>query len=115
MTEQTTGKVAQLTPEEWKHLGVLNVVQLQNFLQSIPSNGETGVSGLTAGHMALVDDHIERLRTFLNAWARAKLDLSLKTEAKPKAEASNGAVKKGGWPKGKKRTRKPATPATAEQ
>lgn len=115
MAEKTTGKVAQLTPEEWKQLCILNMVQLHNYLQSIPGNTETGASGLTDQVRNIIDAHLARGHTFLRAWQLSRFEMPQVRVAQPAAPASNGAVKKGGWPKGKKRTRKPATPATAEQ
>lgn len=103
---ETAPKTAQLTPEEWKQLCILNAAQLQNFLQSIPGNTETGASGLTDEAMSIVDMHMARGRTFLGAWARAKFEMP--KVAQPAAQHhGNGAEKrKGGWPLGKKRARR---------
>lgn len=121
MTEQTTGKVAQLTPEEWKQLVLLNAAQLQNYLQGIPGNTETGVSGLSDKHMSLIAGHVDRFQTFLIAWSKARIMVSPPVSAEasaPEADApahANGAepaAKKGGWPKGKKRS--PKQPEAAQ-
>jgi hypothetical protein len=113
MTEQT-GKTAQLTPEEWKQLCVLNVAQLQQFLQNIPSNTEGGTSGFTDEHMALIDGHLQRGRSFLRAWSLARVAVQgAQPQPAAPAQASeqpqpNGAApaRRGGWPKGRKRVRK---------
>lgn len=116
MTDQTTGKVAKLNPEEWKQLVVLNAVQLQNYLQSIPGTLEGGASGLTGQHQAAIDEHVARGRTFMRAWSLATLDMPTqpKQAAQPKVPQTNGAAapKKGGWPKGRKRT--PKQPAAQQ-
>lgn len=110
MTEATAAapnKVAQLTPEEWKQLVLLNAAQLQNWLQGIPGNTESGAAGVTADHLALVDGHLNRLRTFLRAWSVAKIDVPAQRSApsQPATSTIDAAAKgKGGWPKGKKRT-----------
>lgn len=118
MTEQTTGRVAQLNPEEWKQLVLLNAAQLQNYLQTIPGSTEGGASGLTDQHMALIDGHIARGQLFMRAWAVSRLTAAPQVDAPAKAAngATNGAhepTRKGGWPKGKPRTRQAKAPAPA--
>lgn len=101
------GKVAQLTPEEWKQLVLLNMAQLQSYLQTVPGNTETGTSGLTDQHLALIDQHLARGRAFVRAWALARVEMAPVNVAQPEARP-NGAQepkRKGGWPKGKSRAR----------
>lgn len=108
MTEQT-GKVAKLTPEEWKQLVLLNTAQLQNHLQAIPGNTETGAAGLTEHHLALIDTHIGRGRAFMRAWSLATLEIAPVVQPhQAPVQHTNGAEPKGkgGWPKGKRRTPK---------
>ena len=115
MTDQPKS-TTQLSPEEWKQLCLLNCQQLQNFIGSIPPQIESGAPGLTADHLAMIDNHVVRARTFLNAWTRAKPVVSTAEQqaqvmaqvpAIDAAPASNGAAEpqkgKGGWPKGRKR------------
>lgn len=112
MTEPRT--TAQLMPEEWKQLCLLNVGQLHAFLQSIPSATETGASNLTDEHYAMIEAQIARAATFLNAWRRARIPGSIAEPAKveaptPEAKAASmngGSKRRGGWPRGK--PRKPA-------
>lgn len=110
MTEQTTSKVAKLTPEEWKQLVLLNTAQLQNYLQSIPGNTETGVAGFTDQHMAIIDGHFARGRAFMRAWSLSTVEVAPAAQPPAPAHQANGAEPpkphKGGWPKGKKRTPK---------
>lgn len=123
-TASPSGKVAQLTPEEWKQLVLLNAAQLQNYLQSIPGNTEGGASGLNDGNLALIDAHIARGRSFMRAWSLARLTVPQQATAPqpqaqdgaPAPEQANGAEpapkRTGGWPKGKKRTPKhPVAPS----
>ena len=70
MTDQP--KTAQLSPEEWKQLCVLNINQLQTHLQNMPAVLEGGSSAMTAERIAEIETHLNRGRTFLNAWARSK-------------------------------------------
>lgn len=107
MTEQP--QRTQLSPEEWKQLCLLNLAQLQTHLQNLPPVLEGGSSAMTAQQMQAIEDHLNRGRQFLNAWARAKLiQPVVQPEIKPQeaVQAANGAAppkKRGGWPKGKKR------------
>lgn len=117
MTEATP-KTTTLTGEEFKTLAITNVVQLQNWLQSIPGHVESGSSGLSAEHLALIDNHLNRCRMFLRSWSLTKVAVAPVQVEQPAgdtkpngAEASKG---KGGWPKGKKRTRTPATPPVGQ-
>lgn len=123
MTEQPRS-TAQLMPEEWKQLCLLNLGQLHTFLQSIPSATETGASNLTEQHVAMIEAQIGRTATFLNAWRRARIPGGVADQAAVREEAaavpvaekpaSNGAApkRKGGWPRGK--PRKPANATTTQ-
>lgn len=64
-------KTTQLSPEEWKGLCVLNAVQFHAFLQSIPGQNDDGSVGLTDRHLELAVQHMDRWRSFLQAWARS--------------------------------------------
>lgn len=114
MTEQTA-KTIQLKGEQWKQLAILNVAQLQNFLQSIPGNIESGASGLTDGQIALVEDHIAEMATILRAWRVSKGPVVQPQQPAETVVQTNGAAEpakaKGGWPKGKPRTRQAKAPA----
>lgn len=103
----TPRSTAQLMPEEWKQLCLLNLGQLHTFLNSIPSATETGASNLTEQHVAMIEAQIGRTATFLNAWRRARIPGGVadqREEVAPVKQATNGAAKrKGGWPRGKPR------------
>lgn len=81
--------IAELSPEEWKQLALLNCAQLQTFLNNIPPHVESGASGLTAQHMGLVQEHTARGRIFLTAWANSKLRVPPQPA---QTVAANGAV-----------------------
>lgn len=106
-----------LTGEEFKTLAMTNVVQLQNWLTSIPAHIESGAAGLTAGHLDLIDAHLNRCRMFLRSWSLTKIEVPPQSvQAQPRAQPDgaqmNGAQpspRKGGWPKGRKRN--PRVPA----
>lgn len=109
-----------LSPDEWKQLCLLNAGQLQSYLNGIPALTENGSSGLTAEHLTLIDGHLNRGGLLLQGWLRSRAAGSVAAPVKPAAETApdapaeatkptepNGAAKprKGGWPKGRKRTR----------
>lgn len=96
-------EVAELSPEEWKQLALLNCAQLQTFLTNIPPHIESGASGLTAQHMVLVQEHTARGRVFLTAWANSKQRIA----PQPVQVVANGAA-----PEKRKRGR-PAKPKAA--
>lgn len=101
MTEKTTS----LTPEEWKQLCLLNVTQLHNFLQGVPAQTEGGVAGISDQHLALIEGHLQRGSAFLRAWQKSRPVIPVaKADDQSKPVEANGVKRKGGWPKGKKRT-----------
>lgn len=102
MTQTTT-----LAPNEWKQLALLNAAEFQNYLLSIPAMADGGSSGLTDEHMTMIEGHLARGQSFLNAWRRSRA-VHVQAVVQPMVRHTNGAEvlkRKGGWPKGKKRTR----------
>lgn len=99
MTEQTI----TLKGEQWKQLALLSYAQLQKFLGDLPPQTETGESGLTDQHLALIDAHLAEARLFLRSWRAARI--AMPQAEQPAQQAANGTEPKrrGGWPKGKKR------------
>lgn len=105
-----------LTGEEWRNLCLVNVNQMQQFLQGIPGVTEGGLPGMSADHLLGSFNHIERLQQFLTAWSKAKpLVVSQPMTQAPVLQetaietAANAPVKpkrKGGWPAGKPRGKK---------
>lgn len=85
-------KTTQLTPEEWKQLCLLNIVQLKGFLDQIAIP--------TDEQMKLIDEHMARWRMFMNAWVLAK------PEEKPQ-EPARGPEMNGVEPPKKRRGRPP--------
>lgn len=104
MTSEVPQKTTQLTPEEWKQLCILNVTQLHSFIQGIPSHTEGGVAGINDHHLALIEGHLQRGAAFLRAWQKSKTIIPVAEEAAPQETADEAPKRKGGWPKGKKRT-----------
>lgn len=102
-------KPIELRPEDWKHLVLLNLAQLQNYIGARPAMLEGGSSGVTPEDRTLFDYEVERLRMLMRGWERSRFDVPLVGDApaaEPVAAAQNGAhetKRKGGWPKGKKR------------
>lgn len=102
------------TADEFKTLAMTNVQQLMNFLSSIPPHVESGAAGITQVQLDLIDRQMNRCRTWLRSWSLTKIDVPPQSvQARPdetaKASETNGATRKGGWPKGKKRN--PRVPA----
>lgn len=94
MTEQP--QRTQLSPEEWKQLCLLNLAQLQTHLQNLPAVLEGGTSAMTAEQVSSIETHLNRGRTFLNAWARAKMVQPVSQEQPAPQEAvqaANGATR----------------------
>lgn len=114
MTDQPAPRpTTSLTGEEFKALAMTNVGQLQHWLQNTPTHIESGAAGLTPEAIALVEFHMNRCLMFLRSWSLTKIEgmqQSAMAEATTTASETNGATRKGGWPKGKKRT--PRAPAT---
>lgn len=114
MTEAPKPKTIKLEANDWKVLAVSNVAQLLQGLQNIDVPSEEICKS--------IHDHIDKLNLYLDAWRRFAPPAPLQAEAPPSpapqaptAEAKpNGAAqvepRKGGWPKGKKRTRTAAAP-----
>lgn len=104
-------KTTTLSAEQWKSLCLLNVTQLHNFLQAVPSNMESGAPGMDEARMGAIGNHLEELDRFMRAWSLTKLPQAEQTEEAPKAEAAEAteAPKRGGWPKGKPRKPKEVT------
>lgn len=102
-------KVLQLTPAEWKQQCLFSVAQLHAYLESIPPHTEAGASSLTADVMAGIEVHVARGRSFLRAWQLSRVPgVVAPAPSVPQQKATGnghaGPKKKGGWPKGKKRT-----------
>lgn len=121
MSSTEEAKRMELTPEEWKGVVLTNLAQLQNWIHQMPAQTETGVSTMTPERMAVIDAHIQRGRAFVRAWSKARLTMpqveTATAEGGPLGppQAVNGAKRKGGWPKGKPRTRTPKTPPAEAQ
>lgn len=102
-----------LSPDEWKQLCLLNVGQLQNYLLGIPALTESGASGMTDEHLAQIEAHVTRGQSFLIAWRKSSVGAARIEPPAAHAEG-NGAEptikRRGGWPKGKKRTRQVPAP-----
>mgnify|MGYP000863056245 FL=1 len=110
MNTASPKKTAQLTPEEWKQLVLLNVSQLGTFLQNIPGNTESGSAGLTQQHLQLIGGHLDRFGSFLRAWSVSRVEVPPAEVEVPEeavtAEGGAGAEapkRKGGWTAGKPR------------
>lgn len=108
MTE-TTPKTMQLQPSHWRELALLNVSQLHGFLSQVPAVMESGQSGMTDELITRIESHINEQRAFLRAWRLARIPQAAASQPQEAQQQANGAhepevKKKGGWPKGKKRT-----------
>lgn len=117
----TPAKTIQLKGEQWKQLALLHVAQLSQYLQNIPGNIETGAAGLTDQHMAMIDQHLQEGAMILGAWRRSRGPVipqpQVQVEAQAPATPTNGATepkRKGGWQKGRKRSRQAAEPAVVQ-
>lgn len=94
-------KTLALNSAEWKALLVSNIDQLRQFVM------EAG--GLTPQGVVVVGDHLERMKGIAAAWQASQPPAPVGENAQPAPaqSAANGAaapvVKKGGWPKGRKR------------
>lgn len=121
----TPAKTIQLKGEQWKQLALLHVAQLSQYLQNIPGSVETGAAGLTDQHLAMIDQHLQEGAMILGAWRRSRgpaVQAQPQPAAPVQAEApaapqGNGVIApkgKGGWPRGKKRTRQAAQPAVVQ-
>lgn len=109
----TAPRTMQLLPPHWKQLALLNAMQLQDFINSIPSHTEAGASALTDEAMAIIDGHLQEGRAFLQAWKVSRMPTLAAPQQKVAQPQANGAAQekcKGGWPKGK-----PRKPAQTEQ
>lgn len=105
-----------LTGEEWRNLCLVNVNQMQQFLQNIPGVTEGGLPGMSADHLLGSFNHIERLQQFLTAWSKAKplvaeqpmtqAPAPQETAIETAADAPAKPKRKGGWPKGQPRGKK---------
>lgn len=128
MAEPTpTPKSIQLKGEQWKQLALLHVAQLSQYLQAIPGSiPETGLAGLTDSHLGMIDQHIQEAAMILGAWRRSRgpviqqqsqAPAQDEAQGQPTATNGNGAPPKpkGGWPKGRKRTRQAPQPAAVVQ
>lgn len=100
-------KTVQLSPEEWKQLCLLNVGQLQTYLQALTTPAPE--------HMAAIEAHMARWRDHMAAWCLARplstqpaaQTIAVEPEIKPETNGAIAPKRKGGWPKGKPRPRKP--------
>lgn len=122
MTEPTPAKTIQLKGEQWKQLALLHVAQLSQYMQNIPGSVETGAAGLTDQHLAMIDQHLQEGAMILGAWRRSRGPVVAQPQPPAQTEAraphpGNGATEpkgKGGWPRGKKRTRQATQPAVVQ-
>lgn len=109
MTEQTDKpKTVALDMAEYRALALHNIAALHTHL--------TNNAPTTAEHLEGINQHLTRTLVFLRSWQLQAAAMIAAQEAQgassvPVAEtaaASNGAEppsRKGGWPKGRKRTR----------
>lgn len=100
----------RLTPEEYKAVCLKNIEQLYVFCQHLGAP--------TSEHFTRIDEHMARWRTFMESWAlsvpkeeASKEELKAEAPAEPVEADQAKSKKKGGWPKGKKRT--PRAPVSA--
>lgn len=129
----TPAKTIQLKGEQWKTLALLHVQQLSQYLQNIPGSVETGAAGLSDQHLGMIDVHIQEMALILGAWRRSRGPVApqpqpaapVQVEAHDPAGGGqtgpmtmgNGAATpkgRGGWPKGRKRTRQAPQPAVTQ-
>ncbi len=94
-------KTLALNPAEWKALFVSNIDQLRQFVMD--------AGGLTPAGVTVVADHMDRMKSIAAAWQASQppvTEAPQTQQAQPQGAANGAAapvVKKGGWPKGKKR------------
>lgn len=70
MNEQP--KTAQLSPEEWKQLCLVNLTQLHGGITNMAPQLEGGNPGMNSEVIASIEAHLARFTSFLGAWARSR-------------------------------------------
>lgn len=98
-------KVVQLDPAEWKALALTNVGQLHAFYSSI--------NAPTPENLQYISAHLDRMKAFAHAWhlsQRPQVQQQQPIEQKQAVVVDSDIpgqkpLRKGGWPKGKRRTR----------
>jgi hypothetical protein len=107
----TTPKTLTIGTREWNVLLAHNAAELATFFQQQPAPTAESYKGIIA--------HIDRMKGILPGWLASAPPVAPeaatqqgRADAVP-ASQSNGAAprKRGGWPKGKKRTRTAAAQA----
>lgn len=102
-------RTTSLFANEWRSLCVGSAQQLVNFFANLPH--------ATADTVTALDEHVQRLRMFTQAWAATPPPFVPQHEPSelnvvPQTNGASGPKRKGGWPKGK--PRKPAGEAQGE-
>lgn len=84
---------------EWRGLVLINLAQAQEFVQ--------GNALLSKEHLPLLIEHMERVIKFARSWhlSQPATGQTAVAPAEQQPEKAEPKKKRGGWPKGKPRTR----------